>query len=265
VKSIFYLVFLLLSFSAQSECEKMSFSSVDTDYEGVNYGLSDVIVTSKGRTFFYDFPLEKCKSNKVFIINGDKAVSYASYNGFQYINYLDRNGIVHAGWVKSPRISKDSISTDKLNVREGDFFVDFNGTEIHIDNSYSDIAWLFDNLTEIDNGNKHIDLFRTINGVDYKFYQHDFDPIYIESSNLNYDKIKRDFDDYRITRITLKSDIGFSSRGIFVGSKMLNVLKVYGKPSAIQDGDLIYYYDNKSIRFIGSETVKQIDISINPV
>jgi len=124
---------------------------------------------------------------------------------------------------------------------------------------------LFDNLTEIDNGNKYIDLFRTINGVDYKFYQHDFDPIYIESSNLNYDKIKRDFDDYRITRITLKSDIGFSSRGIFVGSKMLNVLKVYGKPSAIQDGDLIYYYDNKSIRFIGSETVKQIDISINPV
>lgn len=52
MKSIFYLVFLLLSFSAQSECEKMSFSSVDTDYEGVNYGLSDVIVTSKGRTFF---------------------------------------------------------------------------------------------------------------------------------------------------------------------------------------------------------------------
>lgn len=265
MKNIFSLVFLLLSFSAQSECEKMSFSNAETDSEGVSYGLSDVVVTSKGRTYFYDFPLEKCKSKKIFIINGDKAVSYASYNNFQYINFLDRNGKVHAGWVKSPRISKDSASTDNLNVREGDFFIDFNGAEIHIDSSYSDIAWVFANFTEIDSGNKYIDLFRTVNGVDYKFYQHDFGSIYIESSNLNYDKTKRDFDDYRITRITIKGDIGFSSRGIFVGSKMLDVLKVYGKPSAKRDGYLIYDYDNKSISFIGSETVKEIDVSINPV
>lgn len=121
MKNIFSLVFLLLSFSAQSECEKMSFSNAEADSEGVNYGLSDVVVTSKGRTYFYDFPLEKCKSKKIFIINGDKAVSYASYNNFQYINFLDRNGKIHAGWVKSPRISKDSASIDNLNVREGDF------------------------------------------------------------------------------------------------------------------------------------------------
>jgi hypothetical protein len=124
---------------------------------------------------------------------------------------------------------------------------------------------VFANFTEIDSGNKYIDLFRAVNGVDYKFYQHDFGSIYIESSNLNYDKTKRDFDDYRITRITIKGDIGFSSRGIFVGSKMLDVLKVYGKPSAKRDGYLIYDYDNKSISFIGSETVKEIDVSINPV
>lgn len=265
MRNIFYIVFLLFSFSAQSECEKMSFSSVKTDHEGVIYGLSDIVVTSKGRTFFYDFPLEECKSKNVFIINGDKAVSYASHNEFQYINFLDRNGIVHAGWVKSSRISKNGIATDNLNVRSGDFFIDFKGAEIYIDNSYSDIAWVFDKFTEIDNGNKYIDLFKNVNGVDYKFYQHDFGSIYVESSNLNYDKSKRDFDDYRITRIILKGDTGFSSRGIFVGSKMLDVLKVYGKPSAKNESSLIYYYDNKSISFVGSETVKEIDISINPV
>lgn len=265
MKNIFFIVFLLLSFNTLAECEKISFSKIETNTDSVIYDLSDVIVTSKGRTFFYDFPLEKCKSKKVFIINGDKAVSYASHNGFQYINFLDKKGIVHAGWVKSSRISKNGITPDRFNVDGSDLFIGVNGTEIYVDNSYSEIAWVFDNFTEIDSGNTFMDVFKTINGVDYKFYQHDFGSIYIESSNLNYDKIKRDFDDYRITRITLKGDVGFSSRGIFVGSKMLDVLKVYGKPAAEREDALIYYYGNKSITFIGSETVKEIDVSINPL
>lgn len=150
-------------------------------------------------------------------------------------------------------------------MREGDFFIDFNGAEIHIDSSYSDIAWVFANFTEIDRVNKYVDLFRTVNGVDYKFYQHDFGSLYIESSNLNYDKTKRDFDDYRITRIALKGDIGFSSRGIFVGSKMLDVLKVYGTPTFKKDGKFIYKNTEGTIIFTGSETVSEIDIFSNPL
>ena len=49
------------------------------------------------------------------------------------------------------------------------------------------------------------DDFRNIHGVDYKVFHHEGGGLYIESSNINYLALKRDFDDYRMTTIQLTS------------------------------------------------------------
>ena len=263
MKNVIYVFAFFFSFSLQAACESVRFNEVQKN-SGVFYDVSNITVTSKGRTFFYDMPLDECKSKK-FIINGDKAISYASYNGFQYVGYLDRKGEVHTGWVDSTRITKKEKSPEDLNVKKSDFAIHFNGYDIKVGGDYSEVIGAFNGFTEMYSGNVFADVFKNINGVDYKFYPHDFGFIYIESSNLDYNKLKRDFDDYRITKIILKKDVGFSSRGIYVGSKMLDVIKVYGVPVSKKDGEFTYISDNYIMKFLGSEVVNEIEISINPM
>ncbi|MFB2926055.1 hypothetical protein [Aeromonas hydrophila] len=263
MKSILCAVFFLYPFSEITACENIRFNEAQKNEE-VFYDVSNIVVTAKGRTFFNDLPLDKCKSKK-FIINGDKAISYASYNGFQYVSYLDRKGEAHTGWVDSARITKKERLLEHLNVQRSDFSIHFNGYDIKVGGDYSEIIEAFNGLTEMDSENSFVDEFKNIDGVDYKFYPHDFGFIYIESSNLDYNKLKRDFDDYRITKVILKKDVGFSSRGIYVGSKMLDVIKVYGVPVSKKDGAFTYISDNYLMKFSGSEVVNEIEISINPM
>ena len=261
MKSVIYVFAFFFSFSLQAACESVRFNEVQKN-SGVFYDVSNIIVTSKGRTFFYDMPLDECKSKK-FIINGDKAISYASYNGFQYVGYLDRKGEVHTGLVDSTRITKKEKPPEDLNVKKSDFAIHFNGYDIKVGGDYSEVIGAFNGFTEMYSGNGFADVFKNIDGVDYKFYPHDFGFIYIESSNLDYNKLKRDFDDYRITKVILKKDVGFSSRGIYVGSKMLDVIKVYG--ASKKDDAFTYIRDNYMMKFFGSEVVNEIEISINPM
>lgn len=263
MKNILCAIFFISPFSGIAACENIRFNEAQKDEE-VLYDVSNIVVTSKNRTFFYNMPLDECKSKK-FIINGDKAISYASYNGFQYVNYLDRKGEAHTGWVDSSRIAKKEKLSEHLNVQRSDFAIHFNSYDIKIGGDYSEIIEAFNGLTEMDSGNGFVDEFKNIDGVDNKFYPHDFGFIYIESSNLDYNKLKRDFDDYRITKVILKKDVGFSSRGIYVGSKMLDVIKVYGVPVSKKDGALTYISDNYMMKFFGSEVVNEIEISINPM
>ncbi|WP_447829346.1 hypothetical protein [Aeromonas salmonicida] len=263
MKSILCAVFFLYPFSEITACENARFNEVQKGNK-VAYDVSSVVVTSKGRTFFYDMPLDECKSKK-FIINGDKAISYASYNGFQYVSYLDRKGEAHTGWVNSTRITKKEKSPEDLNVKKSDFAIHFNGYDIKVGGDYSEVIGAFNGFTEMYSGNGFADVFKNIDGVDYKFYPHDFGFIYIESSNLDYNKLKRDFDDYRITKVILKKDVGFSSRGVYVGSKMLDVIKVYGVPASKKDDAFTYIRDNYMMKFFGSEVVNGIEISINPM
>ncbi|MBL0678441.1 hypothetical protein [Aeromonas dhakensis] len=261
MKSILCAVFFLYPFSEITACENARFNEVQKG-DKVAYDVSNVVVTSKGRTFFHDMPLDECKSKK-FIINGDKAISYASYNGFQYVSYLDRKSEVHTGWVDSTRITKKEKPPEDLKVKKSDFAIHFNGYDIKVGGDYSEVIGAFNGFTEIDSENGFADVFKNIDGVDYKFYPHDFGFIYIDSSNLDYNKLKRDFDDYRITKVILKKDVGFSSRGIYVGSKMLDVIKVYGVPASKKDDVFTYIRDNYMMKFFGSEVVNEIEISIN--
>ncbi|WP_265431687.1 hypothetical protein, partial [Aeromonas salmonicida] len=181
MKNMLYIFALFFSFSLQAACESIRFNEGQKG-DGVVYDVSNIVVTSKGRTFFYDIPLDECKSKK-FIINGDKAISYASYNGFKYVSYLDRKGEAHTGWVDSARITKKETPHGNLNIKRSDFAIHFNGYDIKVGGNYSEIIEAFDGLTEMDSGNDFVDVFKNINGIDYKFYPHDFGFIYIESSN----------------------------------------------------------------------------------
>ncbi|HDX8373424.1 TPA: hypothetical protein RQN12_004476, partial [Aeromonas dhakensis] len=183
MKNVICVFAFFFSFSLQAACESVRFNEVQKN-SGVFYDVSNIIVTSKGRTFFYDMPLDECKSKK-FIINGDKAISYASYNGFQYVGYLDRKGEVHTGWVDSTRITKKEKSPEDLNVKKSDFAIHFNGYDIKVGGDYSEVLGAFNGFTEMYSGNGFADVFKNIDGVDYKFYPHDFGFIYIESSNLD--------------------------------------------------------------------------------
>lgn len=263
MKSILGVVFFIFPFSGITVCENIRFNEAQKNEE-VFYDVSNIVVTAKGRTFFNDLPLDECKSKK-FIIKGNKAISYASYNGFQYVSYLDRKGEAHTGWVDSARITKKERLLEHLNLQRSDFAIHFNGYDIKVGGDYSEIIEAFNGLTEMNSENSFVDIFKNIDGIDYKFFPHDFDFIYIESSNLNYNKFKRDFDDYIITKVILKKDVGFSSRGIYVGSKMLDVIKLYGVPVSKKDGAFTYIRDNYMMKFSGSEVVNEIEISINPM
>lgn len=160
MKSILCAVFFLYPFSEITACENARFNEVQKGNK-VAYDVSNVVVTSKGRTFFNDLPLEKCKSKK-FIINGDMAISYASYNGFQYVSYLDRKGEAHTGWVDSARITPKEKLPEHLDVQRSDFAIHFNGYDIKVGDDYSEIMEAFNGLTEMDSGNSFVGIFKTL-------------------------------------------------------------------------------------------------------
>lgn len=68
-----------------------------------------------------------------------------------------------------------------------------------------------------------------VDGVSYKFFQHDYKGYSIFSSNIFYNKNGRDIDDYVISQISLNdtSDIK-TYRGVKIGDSLTSVLKKYG-------------------------------------
>ncbi|MBM0439668.1 hypothetical protein [Aeromonas hydrophila] len=190
MKSVIYVFAFFFSFSLQAACESVKFNEVQKS-SGVFYDVSNIIVTSKGRTFFYDMPLDECKSKK-FIINGDKAISYASYNGFQYVGYLDRKGEVHTGWVDSTRITKKEKSPEDLNVKKSDFAIHFNGYDIKVGGDYSEVIGAFNGFTEMYSGNGFADVFKegankrgNSSRLTQSFHFFMFEPIFSPVNALN--------------------------------------------------------------------------------
>lgn len=260
------IIFALISFRTYAICENIS--SFELQSEHVKYEPSSVFITSEGRAFLYAYPFNECAS-KLFIINKDKVISYASYKNFRYINYINKKGVVISGWIKSSQIGLPKEKINHLKVNENDFFIYSNGTEIHLNSDYANVAKKLFLYKDSTINNTFMNEFRAINGVDYKFYPHDFGSLYIESSNLNYDKENRDFDDYRITKIIIDNQDRFSvsSRGISLGSKISDVLKVYGKPEGDRENQhkIQYRHKNMSIIFIGDSVIERIELEMHPI
>lgn len=90
--------------------------------------------------------------------------------------------------------------------------------------------------------------------VSYKFWQHNYNGYSIYSSNIYYDKEKRDIDEYVIAQISLDADQSSltTMRGIKSGDALQDLLKKYG-PGKEDDSDgekwIEYEYQNKKISF----------------
>ena len=68
-----------------------------------------------------------------------------------------------------------------------------------------------------------------INSTSYRFYQHDYDGYVIYSSNIYYDKEKRDIDEYIVSQISLKSRSMLTTyRGVKIGDPLSLLIKKYG-------------------------------------
>ncbi|STQ11259.1 Uncharacterised protein [Enterobacter cloacae] len=66
-------------------------------------------------------------------------------------------------------------------------------------------------------------------GTHYKFYQHQKTGLDIYVSNLWWDKVERNVDDYIVSQITLTAGEGKTPRGIHVGSTARELSNAYGK------------------------------------
>ena len=229
------------------------------------YKVNQVIVSAPKRSYLYSFPDSMCKMNGVFLIKGDIARSYMTARGFHFINYYDKTGDLHVGWIDSNAVSaiKKSIP-DAPSLTSRDFSIWHNGNLLTVDNKISNV---YDKVSAENYADSSMfDKFRNINGVDYKIFVHESNGLYIESTNINYLALKRDFDDYRMSTIQLTSHNGTSARGIFVGVPVKFVYYVYGKPSKI-DGNKIYYEKelySLSFEIDKNKAIKNVSVDIIP-
>ncbi|MNF53531.1 hypothetical protein D3C85_462500 [compost metagenome] len=74
--------------------------------ERISSAESGYTVSTKGRSYFYSAPDDKCKTNK-FIIFKDQVDAYMEYNSFHYIMYFGKDGVTTEGWVKSERLKEN--------------------------------------------------------------------------------------------------------------------------------------------------------------
>lgn len=71
--------------------------------ERIKISESGYTVSSKGRSYFYSAPDDKCKTSK-FIVFKERIDVYMEYNDFYYVIYFGKNGVTTEGWMKSERI-----------------------------------------------------------------------------------------------------------------------------------------------------------------
>ena len=249
-----------------TSCLERSMSELLFIDKNASYNISAVIVTSPHRSYLYSFPDSMCKMKSTFLIKGDIAKTYLSAKGFNFINYYDKKGNLHVGWIDAKAVSymeKEPI-LDTPGLTASDFSIWHNGKLLTIDNKISDVYSKA--ITENHSNTSMFDDFRNIHGVDYKIFHHEGGGLYIESSNINYLALKRDFDDYRMTTIQLTSLNGISSRGIFIGVPVKYIHYVYGKPSKIE-GNNVYYRKGLSLlsfEIDKKQVIKKISVNIIP-
>ncbi|WP_312974758.1 DUF3828 domain-containing protein [Atlantibacter sp.] len=61
-------------------------------------------INGGGRAYFSASPRADTELNDQFLVPDDKVLSLHSENGFDYIQYVDREFCTHAGWIKSDRL-----------------------------------------------------------------------------------------------------------------------------------------------------------------
>jgi len=99
----------------------------------------------------------------------------------------------------------------------------------------------------------------------YKFFCHEYDDFDLYISNINYDIKGRDFNEYFISQITLKTPAFKTKRGVEIGASAEDLAAIYGLgEELIEDGKTIAVYalNDMKIEFTIGENQKIQDISL---
>ena len=151
-------------------------------------------------------------------------------------NYETKNsGEAKSSEIK-PLLMEDFTVTDGINsIVLDSLFDEFKTDEIEIkhDNNY---------VGEIYAGD-----------FTYKVFFHEYANFDLYTSNTNYNLKNRNFDEYHITQITLKSQKYKTNRGLTVGSDIEEIYELYG-PGEVKDRDdkteLCYTMNDMELSFI---------------
>lgn len=117
-----------------AKCPEIDFNSNFADNGNV---YSKTVQTAK-RSYFYLSPTNDCKEKDLFLINGDKVTSYMVYNGFEFINYINKRGGIVSGWMLSSNLINEITSNiNKTNkISKDDFFIYTTKGQVALDSSF---------------------------------------------------------------------------------------------------------------------------------
>lgn len=158
--------------------------------------------------------------------------------------------------------SHESKSDEPLDIK--DFTVTVGENDITLDTPYKDL--------KLDKEEKKIDnnyVGETTSGdTTYKNYMHQFNDFDIYVSNSYYDTKNRNFDEYYITQIMLKTSAFKTARGITVGAAIDEVVNLYGEGKKVESNgnvSLAYRLKDMEISFAIDKEQKVQSIILNIV
>lgn len=86
-------------------------------------------VQSNNRVYFYSLPRSECKTS-TFVIKNDRILKYRESNGYSFVNFMNKNGAIVDGWIKSENIEADNEQGKWLTY--SDFSWEINGKKVNI-------------------------------------------------------------------------------------------------------------------------------------
>lgn len=248
------LFFVIFNVSAQETCNTSNIKS-----DEVSYIVSTSTVVGSERSYFYSSPAQRCKG-KLFLIPGDKVVSYKKYNGYRFIHYVSKKGDNVSGWMKQDNITDYTSSRNELN--NSDFILYFIDAGIYLGEPISHV------MNSLKKNNEPVS-YNLVGNTEYgDVFSLDFPvdnsaSIYFSSFNS---KIRGDNEGEIISQITLYTQKYKTKRGIAVGSGFNDVIRMYGAGEKDDDKTILYSYADMmlSFQFDEKNKVKMIMYSIKP-
>lgn len=156
------------------------------------------------------------------------------------------------------------IEIDIAELSDNDFYITDNIDIIMLGAKHSDFVTQKEEIS-----NSYVGEKRSENNIIYKYYQHSYDDFDLYTSNINYDIKNRNFDEYYISQLTIKTANVKTARGIIIGDSNDDVLERYGlsKINSDDNSSLTYQLDEKNLTFMfnANNEVKSIRLSITVI
>lgn len=242
-------------------------------------------VKQLGRLYFYSQPTnDSCKIKNLFIIHDDSVQAYATYNGFTFVEFTSKKGVVTSGWVKSEGIELDRTITHLGdNINKNDFTIKNNQYNLSLDEFSGKLftsKWINDLNRCVDLGvgvNTSASKFTYDDLVVYTAFQHPIMPK-LNVNNIDNCQDLQLYGSNTIIALKILTNQYQTARGITIGSSKDDLFKTYNpkdlkKLASNECLSDIYnstcydiHYNQNIIRFIlnQDEKVRIIEMSMYP-